>query len=177
PFDISKLPEAALETHFLSLKPSALPPNLGTIVIDDNHHEEAAPDSNDEQDDNEDDDATADVQHSPSPGSDEEDDEDQTSEGAPEGVSVSEAGPSEGAPPRHVSPPHTPRDSDDEFDDLMTPPQPTADEISVNILSHHIGEEDPNLIPGQVPRPPRLILRPPAAVDPSEVSFFSSFIL
>ncbi|KAK1229580.1 hypothetical protein PQX77_007354, partial [Marasmius sp. AFHP31] len=104
PFDISKLPEAALETHFLSLKPSALPQNLGTIVIDDNHNEEAAP------------------------------------------------------------------DSDDDFDDLMTPPQPTADEINVNILSHHIGEEDPNLIPGQVPRPPRLILRPPAAVDPSEHS-------
>ncbi|KAK1215817.1 hypothetical protein PQX77_021543 [Marasmius sp. AFHP31] len=167
-FDITKLPEAALETHFLSLKPSALPQNLGTIVIDDNHHEEATPDSNDEQDDNEDDDATADVQHSPSPGSDEEDDEDQASEGAPEGVSVSEAGPSEGAPPRPVSPPHTPRDSDDEFDDLMTPPQPTAEEINVNILSHHIGEEDPNLIPGQVPRPPRLILRLPAAEDPSE---------
>ncbi|KAK1215818.1 hypothetical protein PQX77_021544 [Marasmius sp. AFHP31] len=155
PFDISKLPEAALETHFLSLKPSALPQNLGTIVIDDNHHEEAAPDSDDEQDD----DATADAEDSPSAGSDEEDDEDHASEGAPEG-----------APPRHVSPPHTPRDSDDEFDDLMTPPQPTAEEINVNILSHHIGEEDPNLIPGQVPRPPRLILRLPAAEDPSEHS-------
>ncbi|KAK1217146.1 hypothetical protein PQX77_020208 [Marasmius sp. AFHP31] len=158
-FDITKLPKAAFKAHFLSLKPSVLPQNLQTIVLDDNN-EESARNSDDEQDDNGDDHASAGAQHPSSLGSDEED-EDQASEGAP---------------PGHVSPPHTPCDSDDEFNDLMTPPQPTAEKINVDVLSHHISKENLNLIPGQVPRPHRLILRPPTIEDPSEVSLFVSFI-